>query len=95
MVNACWAACPRDPPAAAASPAGRAGRRGEPGGIVVKIVHICAVYRTWPVLMVVQTDTGEFLERSLKELGEGEVEFADNAWKQLVEDYRVFHHSYQ
>jgi len=45
--------------------------------------------------MVVQTDTGEFLERSLKELGEGEVEFADNAWKQLVEDYRVFHHSYQ
>lgn len=44
----------------------------------MKIVHICAVYSTWPVLMVVQTDTGEFLELSLTALREGECEFADH-----------------
>ena len=52
----------------------------------MKIVHISAVYREWPIQLVVQTDTEEFLELSLKELKEGE---------QLVEDYRVFQHSYR
>jgi hypothetical protein len=61
----------------------------------MKIVHICAVYREWPVYMVIQTETDEFLEISLKELKEGDFEFDENAWKQLVEDYRVFHHSYR
>ena len=62
--------------------------------MAVKIIRICAVYREWPVLMVAETDTGDFLELSLKELKAGDFEFDDNAWKQLVEDYRVFHHSY-
>jgi hypothetical protein len=60
----------------------------------VKIVRICAVYREWPVYLVVQNDAGEFLEISLKELKENDYEFDDDAWKQLVEDFRVFHHSY-
>ena len=61
----------------------------------MKIIHICAVYKTSPVIMVVQTDTGELLELALTDLRDGEVEFDDHAWKQLVDDYRVFHHSYQ
>jgi hypothetical protein len=61
----------------------------------MKIVDISAVYREWPVQLVVQTDTEEFLELSLKELKEGDFELDDHAWKQLVEDYRVFQHSYR
>ncbi len=61
----------------------------------MKIVRICAVYKEWPVQLVVQTDTGEFLELSLKEVKEGDFEFEDTAWRQLVEDYRVFQHSFQ
>ncbi len=61
----------------------------------MKIVHISAVYKEWPVHLVMQTDTDEFLELSLKELKEGDFEFDDNAWKQLVEDYRVFQHTYR
>jgi hypothetical protein len=60
----------------------------------MKIVSICAVYRAWPVLVVVETDTEDFLELSLKELKDGNYEFADQAWKQLAEEYRVFQHSY-
>lgn len=60
----------------------------------MKIVRICAVYKEWPVYLVVQNDAGEFLEISLKELKENDYEFDDDAWKQLVEDFRVFHHSY-
>lgn len=60
----------------------------------MKIVRICAVYREWPVHLVVQTDEGDFLELSLKEFKEADYEFDDHAWKQLVEDFRVFHHSY-
>jgi hypothetical protein len=61
----------------------------------MKIVHISAVYKEWPVHLVMQTNTDEFLELSLKELKEGDFEFDDNAWKQLVEDYRVFQHTYR
>jgi hypothetical protein len=65
------------------------------GGMIVKIVRICAVYREWPVHLVVQTDEGDFLDLSLKELKEADYEFDEQAWKQLVEDYRVFQHSFQ
>jgi hypothetical protein len=59
----------------------------------MKIVEVCAVYREWPVFLVVQTDTEEFLELSLPELKEGDFEFDDQAWKQLVDEYRVFQRS--
>jgi hypothetical protein len=61
----------------------------------MKIIHISAVYREWPIQLVVQTDADEFLELSLTDLKEGDFEFDDNAWKQLVEDYRVFQHTYR
>ncbi|RMF85124.1 MAG: hypothetical protein D6736_17910 [Nitrospinota bacterium] len=58
----------------------------------MKIVKILAVYRDWPVLLVAQTETGKLLELSLKEMKESGYEFADSAWKQLVEDYKVFNY---
>ncbi len=60
-----------------------------------KIVKIHAVYREWPVLLVAQTDTGDLIEISLKEVKERGYEFDEQAWKELVEEYRVFNHSYQ
>lgn len=59
----------------------------------MKIVQICAVYKQWPIHIVAQTDCGEFLEVSLQELKQDHFEFEEQAWKQLVEDYRVFHDS--
>jgi hypothetical protein len=59
----------------------------------MKIVNICAVYREWPVFLVVETDTEEFLELSLPELKEGDFEFDEQAWKQLVDEYKIFQRS--
>jgi hypothetical protein len=59
----------------------------------MKIVDISAVYKGWPVLVVMQTDTGKFLELSLNEVKEGDFEFDENAWRQLVDEYQVFHRS--
>ena len=61
----------------------------------MKIVRVCAVYKEWPVHLVVENDNGEFFELSLRDLKENDYEFDDYAWKQLVEDFRVFQHSYQ
>lgn len=61
----------------------------------MKVISICAVYRERPVQLVVQTEDGDFLETSLKELRDGDFEFDDKAWKQLVEDYRLFQPSYK
>lgn len=63
--------------------------------MLVKIVRICAVYKEWPVHLVVENDNGELFELALKDLKENDYEFDDYAWKQLVEDFRVFQHSYQ
>ncbi|GIX49536.1 MAG: hypothetical protein KatS3mg131_3747 [Candidatus Tectimicrobiota bacterium] len=60
-----------------------------------KIVKIHAVYREWPVMLVAQTETGDLVELSLKEVKERGYEFDEQAWKELVEEYRVFNHSYQ
>ena len=48
----------------------------------MKIVHISAVYREWPIHLVVQTDTEEFLELSLTELKNGDFEsLGINGWR--------------
>jgi hypothetical protein len=60
----------------------------------MKIVHVHAVYKGWPVFLVVETDTGDILELCIKELKEDEDTFEGDAWKQLIEDYRVFYFSY-
>ena len=60
----------------------------------MKIVRIHAVYKGWPVALVVQTDTGEVLELSLSDLKEFEGTFEEQLWKELVDEYKVFSHSY-
>jgi hypothetical protein len=60
----------------------------------MKIVHIHAVYKGWPVALVVQTETGEVLELSLHELQEFDGTIAEPLWKELIEEYNVFSHSY-
>jgi hypothetical protein len=60
----------------------------------MKIVHIHAVYKGWPVALVVQTETGEVLEFSLKELQEFDGTVDESVWKKLIEEYNVFSHSY-
>jgi hypothetical protein len=61
---------------------------------MMKIVRIHAVYKGWPVALVVQTDTGEVLELSLSDLKEFEGTFEEQLWKELVDEYKVFSHSY-
>lgn len=58
----------------------------------MRIVKIHAVYKDWPVMLVVQTETGKTFECSLKELKEDGYEFDDRVWKQLVEEYKVFNY---
>lgn len=60
----------------------------------MKIVRIHAVYKGWPVALVVQTDTGEVLELSLSDLKEFEGTFEEQLWKELVNEYKVFSHTY-
>ena len=60
----------------------------------MKIVRIHAVYKGWPVALVVQTDTGEVLELSLSDLKEFEGTFEERLWKELVDEYKVFSHTY-
>jgi hypothetical protein len=59
----------------------------------MRIVHIHAVYKSWPIILVVQTETGEVLELSLNELKETSDAFDAQAWKQLVEEYKVFQYN--
>jgi len=59
----------------------------------MRIVHIHAVYKSWPILLVVETETGEVLELSLNELKKTSDAFDEHAWKQLVEEYKVFQYS--
>ena len=61
----------------------------------MKLVTIYNVYRTWPALVVIQTDTEAILELSLEELKEGDYECAECIWKQLTEEYKIFQYSYR
>jgi hypothetical protein len=60
----------------------------------MKIVRIHAVYKGWPVALVVQTDSGEVLELSLSDLKEFAGTFEEQLWKKLVDEYKIFSHSY-
>jgi hypothetical protein len=59
----------------------------------MRIVHIHAVYKSWPILLVVETEAGEVLELSLNELKKTSDTFDEHAWQQLVEEYKVFQYS--
>ena len=56
----------------------------------MKIVHIHAIYKSSPISLVVEIDTGAILEVSLQELQATDGIFEERAWQQLTEDYRMF-----
>lgn len=60
----------------------------------MKVVQIHAVYKGWPVALVVQTDSGEVLELSLSELKECNGTIAEELWQELVNEYNIFSHTY-
>jgi hypothetical protein len=56
----------------------------------MKIEKILAVYKTSPLLLVVESDEGKLCEVSLKDLKDAGHNFRDAAWKSLVDDYQIF-----
>jgi hypothetical protein len=54
------------------------------------IANVLAVYRTSPIVFVVESEEGTVLELSLTELHEGGHRFSDGAWTSLVEEYQLF-----
>ncbi len=60
----------------------------------MKIDKVLALYKTSPLLLVVESEEGKLFELSLTELkGTGHI-FSEASWKSLVEDYRVFECEY-
>jgi hypothetical protein len=58
-------------------------------GVERGIIKIVAVYRTYPVMVVVETADGALLERPLHELADAH-ELLPSLWRELVERYQVF-----
>jgi hypothetical protein len=56
----------------------------------MKINKVLAMYNTSPLLLVVESEEGQLLELSLKELKATGHTLSDAVWKSLVEDYRIF-----
>ena len=56
----------------------------------MKIEKVLAVYKTSPLLLVVETEEGKVCELSLKGLKDAGHNFRDAAWKSLVEEYQIF-----
>ena len=56
----------------------------------MKIDKVLAVYKTAPLLLVVESEEGKLFELSLKDLKLAGYIFSDAAWKSLVEDFRIF-----
>jgi hypothetical protein len=56
----------------------------------MKIDKVLAVYKTLPLLLVVESEEGKLFELSFRDLKASGYVFSDAAWKSLVEDYRIF-----
>jgi hypothetical protein len=56
----------------------------------MQITKVLAGYRVSPLQLVVETEDGTVLERSLTELTAGRYRFSDRAWKDFSEGYQVF-----
>jgi hypothetical protein len=54
------------------------------------IAKVLAVYKTAPIVLVVESAEGTVCELSLTDLHGGDHRFRDDAWTSLVEDYRMF-----
>jgi hypothetical protein len=54
------------------------------------IAKVLAVYKTSPIVLVVESAEGTVCELSLTDLHGGNHRFRDDAWTSLVEEYRLF-----
>jgi hypothetical protein len=56
----------------------------------MQIDKVLAMYKTSPLVLVVESDEGKLSELTLKDLKAAGHIFSDAAWKSLVEDYGIF-----
>ena len=54
------------------------------------IAKVLAVYKTAPIVLVVESAEGAVLELPLTDLHGAGHRFSDGAWTSLVEEYRMF-----
>jgi hypothetical protein len=54
------------------------------------IAKVLAVYKTSPLVLVVESAEGTVCELSLTDLHGAGHRFSDGAWTSLVEEYRMF-----
>jgi hypothetical protein len=54
------------------------------------IEKVLAVYKTSPLVLVVESAEGTVLELSLTDLHGAGHRFSDGAWTSLIEDYQMF-----
>jgi hypothetical protein len=54
------------------------------------ITKVLAVYKTSPLVLVVESAEGMVLELSPTDLHGGGHRFSDGAWTSLIEDYQMF-----
>jgi hypothetical protein len=54
------------------------------------IAKVLAVYKTSPIVLVVESAEGIVSELSLTDLQEGAHRFSDDAWTSLIEEYQMF-----
>jgi hypothetical protein len=54
------------------------------------IAKVLAVYKTSPIVLVVESAEGTVCERSLADLHEAGDRWSDDACTSLIEDYRMF-----
>ncbi|HSF30378.1 MAG TPA: hypothetical protein VLK82_07895 [Candidatus Tectomicrobia bacterium] len=55
------------------------------------MTRILAVYRSYPVMIVVETEEGMLLELSLNELADVYELLPPMLWQALVQHYHIFH----
>jgi hypothetical protein len=54
------------------------------------IAKVLAVYKTSPLVLMVESAEGTVLELSLTDLHGAGHRFSDGAWTSLIEDYQMF-----
>ena len=54
------------------------------------IAKVLAVYKTSPIVLVVESVEGTVLELSLTDLHGADHRFSDEAWTSLIEEYQMF-----
>lgn len=54
------------------------------------IAKVLAVYKTSPIVLVVESAEGKVLELSLTDLHGATHRFSDGAWTSLIEEYQMF-----